>query len=136
MGKTTKRKSKAATELSSEELAHYGCSDCGVNVVTIGEFYMLNPDIWGGQLQLGWDDNLCIGCLERRLGRKVSLYDMCSFPNEPWMKPLSIRLLHRLVGHQITKRPPYRLRKGAYIRGITSAMAKAIGEYGASETGT
>jgi hypothetical protein len=56
--------------LSAKELARYRCLDCGVNVVTAGEFYMLNSEIWEGQLGLGWSDNLCIGCLETRLGRK------------------------------------------------------------------
>jgi len=27
-------------ELTLEELARYACNDCGVNVVTVGEFYM------------------------------------------------------------------------------------------------
>jgi hypothetical protein len=27
---------------------------------------MLKPEIWEGQLKLGWSDNLCIGCLEKR----------------------------------------------------------------------
>jgi hypothetical protein len=59
---------------------------------------------------------------------------MFSFPKYPWMKPMSIRLTHRLVGDLITKRPPYRLLKSVKnLRGMTKAAAKAIGEYGARE---
>jgi hypothetical protein len=58
--------------LTPEQLARYACNDCGSNVVEIGEFYMSPPEIWNGQLGLGWDDNLCLGCLDKRLGRKAS----------------------------------------------------------------
>lgn len=121
------------SKLSKKELARYRCNDCSDNVVTIGEFYMLHPEIWKDQLGLGWDDNLCIGCLEARLGRRVSMADMGSFPNYPWMKPMSIRLMHRMFGHLITKRPPYRLRKGATLGGISKSLCREIGEYGAQE---
>jgi hypothetical protein len=122
------------TTLSKKALAHYRCNDCSVNVVTAGEFYMLHPEIWEDQLGLGWDDNLCIGCLEKRLGRKVSLLDMVSFPRYPWMKPSSLRLMHRIFGHLITKQPPYRLLK-RYRKnvGVSKQDCKAIGEYGARE---
>ena len=38
-----------------------------------------------------------------------------------------------MFGHLITKRNPYRLRKNVNIGGITTAFAKAIGEYGEHE---
>jgi len=88
--------SKKTRELSPEELARYACNDCGVNVVTIGEFYMLHPDIWEDQLGLDWNDNLCIGCLEARIGRQVTFADMISIPSYSWMQPSSDRLLDRL----------------------------------------
>ena len=37
--------------LSRKELARYRCNDCGVNVVTAGDFYMLQPKIWEDQLR-------------------------------------------------------------------------------------
>ena len=54
-----------------EVLARFDRRDCGANVVTIGEFYMWPPEVWKGELGLGWNDNLCMGCLESRLGRHV-----------------------------------------------------------------
>jgi hypothetical protein len=47
------------------------CNDCEVDCWAIGDFYMAQSEIWD-KLGLGWTDNLCIGCLEARLGRKVS----------------------------------------------------------------
>jgi hypothetical protein len=123
---------KKKTKLSAEELAGYKCNDCDLKVVTCGEFYMLQPDIWEKQLGLGWEDNLCIGCQEKRLGRKVSMSDMGSFPHYSWMQPISIRLQHRLWRHGVTKRPPYRWLK-LFLKGkggFTRALAQAIGEYG------
>lgn len=46
------------------------CDDCGVDIRKAGEYVMIAPDIWTDELGLGWDDNLCIGCLEKRLGRR------------------------------------------------------------------
>jgi hypothetical protein len=92
----TKRKAKPVVEKPPGELARYKCNDCDVNVVTAGEFYMLYPDIWEDQLGLDWNDNLCIGCLEARIGRPVTFADIISIPNYSWMQPSSDRLLDRL----------------------------------------
>jgi hypothetical protein len=91
---TGRKRERAEAELA--DLAQYQCNDCGVNVVTAGEFYMLKPQIWEDELGLSWDDNLCVGCLENRLGRKVTLHDMGSFPAYKWMQPPSDRLRDRL----------------------------------------
>jgi hypothetical protein len=111
----------------------YLCNDCGIDTVAAGEFYRLRPEIWSGQLGLGERDNLCIGCLEKRLGRKITLRDLGGFPHYPWMKPLSLRLLHRMHGQRITKRPPYRLLRGGAAGGLSKATVQTIGEYGAQE---
>jgi hypothetical protein len=47
------------------------CNDCRRDVVRMGHWYMASPTLWGKQLGLGWDDNLCLDCLEKRLGRKL-----------------------------------------------------------------
>jgi hypothetical protein len=97
MTKLRKRK-RRRQPLPKDQRDRYTCNDCGVNVLTSGEFYMLHPEIWQGQLGLGWSDNLCIGCLEQRLGRRVGpLFggDFCSTPNYPWMYPPSPRLMDR-----------------------------------------
>ncbi|WP_161853822.1 hypothetical protein [Bradyrhizobium sp. CCBAU 051011] len=67
-------------ELSAAEIARVVCLDCGVNVIEIGDYCMLSPKVWRDQLGLGWDDNLCIACIEKQLGRKLKgLHDICPF---------------------------------------------------------
>jgi hypothetical protein len=43
----------------------YPCNDCGVDVLAIGDWYLATPEIWKQQLGLGWNDNLCIACLDK-----------------------------------------------------------------------
>jgi hypothetical protein len=83
--------------LPPQDLERLTCSDCNVNVLEIGEYYMAHPKIWDDELGLGWKDNLCIGCLERRLGRRVSLknWDLGWPLRYEWMFPESERLMDR-----------------------------------------
>ncbi len=46
----------------------FACNDCGVDVLAIGDWYMARPEVWH-KLGLTWSDNLCVACLDRRLGR-------------------------------------------------------------------
>ncbi|MBT1511782.1 hypothetical protein KIP88_14820 [Bradyrhizobium sp. SRL28] len=70
------------------------CNDCGVDVLAIGDWYMARPETWA-DLGLGWDDNLCLACLEQRMGRPLrpGMADIgpasTFFPSQP---PLSQRL--------------------------------------------
>jgi hypothetical protein len=84
-----------ANTLSRKQQARCVCDDCGVNVIKIGEYFMLNANMWENQLGPGAWDNLCIGCIEARLGRKIWFPDMCNVPNYPWMRPISDRLRDR-----------------------------------------
>jgi hypothetical protein len=52
----------------------YRCNDCGIDVLASGDWYMATPEVWKG-LGLGWDDNLCVACLEKRLGRAARPWD-------------------------------------------------------------
>jgi hypothetical protein len=86
------------------------CNDCGVNVIRAGEYYMLSPEIWEDKLHLKWDDNLCIGCLEARLGRKLRCHvwtptlviggDFLNFPKNPGGYKNSDRYTRRIMGDQ------------------------------------
>jgi hypothetical protein len=60
-------KTRKVEKLPPEEHARYKCNDCDDNVLDVGDWYLANPDIWRG-LGLEWDDNLCIPCLQKRLG--------------------------------------------------------------------
>jgi hypothetical protein len=58
---------------SRRAVARHKCRDCGINTVKAGDYCLLTDEIWRDTLGLGWDDNLCIACIELRLGRKLSL---------------------------------------------------------------
>ena len=49
----------------------YLCNDCGVDVLETGDWYLAPSEIWEKTLGFGWNDNLCLACLERRLGRPL-----------------------------------------------------------------
>jgi hypothetical protein len=69
---------------SRRDIARHTCIDCGVNVIKIGDYCMISPDIWERKFHLEWRDNLCIACIEARLGRKLRPMfkgDFIGFPN-------------------------------------------------------
>ena len=103
------------------------CNDCGVDCAKIGEYYMACSSLWEGELGLGLNDNLCIGCLEKRLGRRITMLDFSRWPNSPWEH--SQRLARVVFGHCISKRPPYRLLKSAGNVHLSRKAVKEIGEY-------
>lgn len=52
---------------------NYDCVDCGMNTDKGGEYYSVHCNVWnagGGKRNL-----LCIGCLEKRIGRKLEAND-------------------------------------------------------------
>jgi hypothetical protein len=90
------------------------CDDCRVDTVDIGEFYMVKDSVWEQATGLCASDNFypwdqafyCIGCLEQRLGRRLTSADFTDAPlNDPAQCPerrYSDRLLKRLgrAGHK------------------------------------
>jgi hypothetical protein len=65
------------------------CADCGVNTGMIREWYMVNDDVWeqawSGRRKsyhgkLPGTEILCIGCLEERIGRTLTLHDFIDVP--------------------------------------------------------
>jgi hypothetical protein len=81
------------------------CADCRVDVGKIGEWYMVKDDIF----EQAWPEYsavpyghaiLCVGCLERRLGRTLTRHDFTdALVNDIFgdYKDFSDRLLNRLV---------------------------------------
>jgi len=41
-------------------------------VLQIGDWYVAQPNVWEKQLDLGCNDNLCVGCLDKRLRREAT----------------------------------------------------------------
>jgi len=82
---------------------HFPRSDCGAD--TYREFYLLKSWIWkraAGHIPEVYDDELCIGCLEARLGRELTSADFidCPLNNLDWRQlgwPMSDRLRDRLT---------------------------------------
>ena len=82
------------------------CADCGVGTDTIREYYMVHDRIW----EQAWagrrkpyhgkvpgQEILCIGCLEARLGRRLTRSDFTNVPiNDPGQALMSARLRERL----------------------------------------
>jgi hypothetical protein len=72
------------------------CLDCGVDTDAIDEYYMVHDEVW---LQAAPDGKgqLCIGCLEERLGRTLTAADFTiAEVNSPGLGARSARLRDRL----------------------------------------
>jgi hypothetical protein len=72
------------------------CVLCGVDTDAIGEFYMVDDELWE-KYGVHHHGQLCIGCLEERLGRKLTPADFTdatlnSDPSEPRSQRLTDRL--------------------------------------------
>ena len=73
------------------------CLDCGVDTDAIDEYYMLHNDLW---IQANPNDSgqLCIGCVEGRLGRTLTAADFTDTPINTRNTRRSERLADRLSG--------------------------------------
>jgi hypothetical protein len=84
------------------------CVDCGIGTLTIHEWYMVNDDVWeqawAGRRKswrVAGQEILCIGCLERRLGRTLIASDFV--PGNPNKGRVSERMRDRLAA-TVTRR--------------------------------
>jgi hypothetical protein len=80
------------------------CVDCGDDVHSMGEYYMLKDAVWnsawiGRHRAQFFDGQLCIGCLERRLGRTRMHVDFTDAPVNTERSPRSDRLRKRLAAN-------------------------------------
>ena len=82
--------------ISPRDLAMFDCRDCSGNTLTMDEYYMVRNEIWG---EFGVPRGmLCIGCLERRMGRRLAPADFtdCPLNKDPVWSLKSARLAARL----------------------------------------
>ena len=71
------------------------CVGCGQS--TLGEFYRLRDHIWAGANCNATGAELCIGCVDERLGRRLTREDFDNVPaNFDRTIPKRQRLLYRL----------------------------------------
>jgi hypothetical protein len=75
--------------MSMIDLADLPCTDCGYGTIS-DEYYMVRNAVWERAIGVtpipNFDDTiLCIGCLERRIGRTLTRYDFtdCAINNDP-----------------------------------------------------
>jgi hypothetical protein len=78
------------------------CVDCGVDVSCVGgiaEYYLVHDHVWAACGLKPKGGELCIGCLERRLGRQLTRSDFVnSHIHAPGHFEQSARLRDRLAG--------------------------------------
>lgn len=81
----------------AKEKDQFKCIDCDVDTMNIDEYYMLKDKAW---LSIVPEDKgvLCIGCVEDRMGRKLTQKDFssCILNKEEYSQPRSDRLLDRM----------------------------------------
>jgi hypothetical protein len=127
-GASTKTTIAYCYKFSKDEVAdpRFKCLGCSVNVIEAGDFCMLNADIWQDQLHLGWEDNMCIACIEVRIGRKLGpmLPDFAGFPSVKGY-PMSDILRDRLYGDLLKKRGSNRRKPTGRKQPVAKRKARA-----------
>ena len=78
------------------------CYDCGHDCAYMGERFMLHDDVWWSLLDRGEAYTagamLCVGCVEQRLGRRLTSSDFLPCPlNHGGGYARSLRLRHRMA---------------------------------------
>lgn len=77
------------------------CLGCGLDMSAVDEYYMLKNDVWA-QVNPAIDGNLCIACVEERLGRTLTAADFTDSPiNTSNAKRRTQRLADRSGGENI-----------------------------------
>lgn len=83
------------------------CADCGLHTSHINEYYMVHSKIWREFVpENKYDTMLCIGCLEKRMDRKLIPKDFkdCLLNDEGFSTSRSNRLLTRMGYKKIKKK--------------------------------
>jgi hypothetical protein len=87
------------------------CADCGIGTIRLGEWYMVHDEIWKQAWRgrrkswqvLPGQEVLCIGCLEKRLGRTLIAGDFTAASvNDPHKRIMSERMRDRLIAADST----------------------------------
>ena len=72
------------------------CIDCSID--TFDEYYMVHDTVWLSVVVTKKSGMLCIGCLETRLGRRLTRADFTDAPINHLDFERSERLQNRLAG--------------------------------------
>jgi len=89
----------AIDEYREAHLDHPNCADCGLDTVVAGEWYDVHDEIWlqANVANVSSRQILCIGCLEKRIGRRLTPRDFTDVPVNDPHRGKSDRMLDRLV---------------------------------------
>jgi hypothetical protein len=73
------------TDIDNEISLNTRCADCSLDTIKAHEWYMVHDHVWErawGQISRGMpgDQILCIGCLENRIGRRLTSADFTDAP--------------------------------------------------------
>jgi hypothetical protein len=77
-----------------DKLELFWCLDCPLNTKELLEYYNVHDNIWNSVASPN-DGMLCIGCLENRLGRRLSRNDFSDAPINHGYFPRSDRFIDR-----------------------------------------
>ena len=95
------------------DIKAYACADCDINTHDIGEYYVVSDKLWLSTLGLReYFKMLCVGCFERRIGRRLRPSDFKRVP--PSLEPGELRSSRLQERLGIWKAPR---RKRAKLRG-------------------
>jgi len=89
---------KLRANVAKKSRRRFICIDCGVDTGKIGEYYFIHTLLWISVMD-SIKGMLCIGCLEKRLGRRLWRNDFTNaWINDPRYGHKSQRLMSRLAG--------------------------------------
>lgn len=86
------------SECETEILKDFACKGCGFDTLNNNEYYMVKNEIWLYVNNGRSEGMLCIGCVELRLGRRLTRKDFTDAPINGYeiFKYKSARLANRL----------------------------------------
>ena len=91
-----------ADEKCCSDYRTFMCWDCAACTLCTDEYYMIDDELWKDATIFstdvcGTDVMLCIGCLESRIGGKLTAEDFPDLPINRGVFPYSPRLRSRLT---------------------------------------
>jgi hypothetical protein len=71
---------------------HWCCVDCGKNTFQTDDYYMVTHELW--QKYGVGEGMLCVGCIEKRIGHKLTREDLLNCPLNTDINPAMMKIWH------------------------------------------
>lgn len=82
----------------------FSCIDCKADTSAINEYYMVTDELWAKADMTPEGGMLCIGCLEKRIGRQLVAKDFPAYPvNAIGFSWKSERLVSRITCFEVAE---------------------------------